>query len=211
MATEPSATNPSSDSPSPEGVIDAAAKAAEASLELLAGMLDDAGQIWHRSLIMWRRPLEAAAQRPVAPGFHSYGDGKTIEELSVGDTASLTRTITQSDIDTFARISGDDNPAHVDREWAEKSILQGRVAHGILTAGIISAVLGTELPGPGALYMGQTLKWTAPVRPGDVVTGTVTVKEIVLEKKRVVLDTVATVGDTTVLVGEATVRPRAAS
>ncbi len=207
MATEPNAAPDSLDL---QDAVDAAAKAGEASLELLAGLLDDAGQIWQQSLIMWRRPLEAAAQRPVAPGFHEYGEGKTIEELSVGDSASLTRRISQADIDTFARISGDDNPAHVDREWADQSILGGRVAHGILTAGVVSAVLGTQLPGPGALYMGQTLKWTAPVRPGDEVTATVTVKEIVLEKKRVVLETVATVGDTTVLVGEATVRPRAA-
>ena len=81
------------------------------------------------------------------------------------------------------------------------------MAHGVLTAGLISAVLGTRLPGPGTIYMSQTLKWLAPVRPGDELTATATVKEIIAEKNRVVLDTVVTVGDTTVLTGEALVMP----
>lgn len=133
--------------------------------------------------------------------------GRTIDEMSVGDSASLTRTISLDDIETFARISGDDNPAHMDEEWANASIFKGRVAHGILTAGLVSAVLGTELPGTGTIYLSQTLKWLAPVRPGDRVTATVTVREIVAEKGRAVLDTVVTRGDETVLTGEALVMP----
>jgi 3-hydroxybutyryl-CoA dehydratase len=81
------------------------------------------------------------------------------------------------------------------------------VAHGMLTAGLISAVLGTLLPGPGSIYMSQTLKWLAPVRPGDLLTATVTVKEIIAEKGRIVLETVVTRGDQTVLSGEALVKP----
>lgn len=145
---------------------------------------------------------------PTEPETFDGERGKTIDELSVGESASLSRRITQEHIAQLAQITGDDNPAHRDGEWARRSAFQGPVAHGILTAGVVSAVLGTRLPGPGAVYLAQTLRWTAPVRPGDVVTATVTVKEIQREKRRVVLDTVATVGDTEVLVGEATVRPR---
>lgn len=138
--------------------------------------------------------------------FPTYGPGRTVDQLSVGDSASLERTFSQDDIDAFARISGDDNPAHVDAAWADASIFGGRVAHGVLTAGLISAVLGTKLPGPGTIYMSQTLKWLAPVRPGDALTATVSVREIV-GGKRVVLDTVVTRGDDTVLTGEALVMP----
>lgn len=139
--------------------------------------------------------------------FTQYGPGLTIDALSVGQSASFTKALSQEEIEAFARISGDDNPAHVDDAWAEASMFKGRVAHGVLTAGLISAVLGTRLPGPGTIYMAQTLKWLAPVRPGDELTATATVKEIVAEKNRVVLETVVTVGETTVLTGEATVMP----
>ncbi|MEQ9336563.1 MAG: MaoC family dehydratase [Miltoncostaeaceae bacterium] len=104
-------------------------------------------------------------------------------------------------------MSGDDNPAHVDDAWAYATMFKGRVAHGVLTAGLISAVLGTKLPGPGSIYMSQTLKWLAPVRPGDELTATATVKEIIAEKNRVILETVVAVGETTVLTGEAMVMP----
>lgn len=139
--------------------------------------------------------------------FPTYAPGKTIDQLSVGDNASLSGSFSQEDIDAFARISGDDNPAHVDAAWADASPFGGRVAHGILTAGLISAVLGTQLPGPGSIYMSQTLKWLAPVRPGDLLTAVVTVKEIVPEKKRVVLETIVRKGEDTVLTGEALVMP----
>jgi 3-hydroxybutyryl-CoA dehydratase len=139
--------------------------------------------------------------------FPTYGPGRTIDQLAVGDSASLERTFSQDDIDAFARISGDDNPAHVDAAWADASIFGGRVAHGVLTAGLISAVLGTKLPGPGSIYLSQTLKWLAPVKPGDALTATATVREIVAEKNRVILDTVVTRGDDTVLTGEALIMP----
>ena len=140
--------------------------------------------------------------------FPTYSPGKTIDQLSVGDSASLSRSFSQDDIDAFARISGDDNPAHVDAEWADASPFGGRVAHGVLTAGLISAVLGTQLPGPGAIYMSQTLKWLAPVRPDDLLTATVTITQVIPEKKRVVLETIVQKGDETVLTGEALVMPR---
>jgi 3-hydroxybutyryl-CoA dehydratase len=133
--------------------------------------------------------------------------GRTIDQLSLGDSASMRGSFSQDDIEAFARISGDDNPAHVDPEWAAASIFGGRVAHGVLTAGLISAAIGTKLPGPGSIYMSQSLKWLAPVRPGDELTATVTITEIVPEKKRVVLETVVTKGDETVLTGEALVMP----
>jgi acyl dehydratase len=139
--------------------------------------------------------------------FSTYPPGKTIDQISVGDSASLSGSFSQEDIDAFARISGDDNPAHVDAVWADASPFGGRVAHGVLTAGLISAVLGTTLPGPGAIYMSQTLKWLAPVRPGDVLTATVTVTEVLAEKKRVVLETIVTKDGETVLTGEALVMP----
>ncbi len=139
--------------------------------------------------------------------FPTYAPGKTIDQLSVGDSASLSKSFSQDDIDAFARLSGDDNPAHVDAAWADASPFGGRVAHGILVSGLVSAVLGTQLPGPGSIYMSQTLRWNAPVRPGDALTATVTVKEIVAEKKRVVLETIVSRDGETVLVGEALVMP----
>ncbi|MFN8110326.1 MAG: MaoC family dehydratase [Thermoleophilia bacterium] len=155
-------------------------------------------------------PPAPAAAAPAPPPFPTYPPGKTVAELAVGDSASITRTFTQEDVEAFARLSGDDNPAHVDAEWAAASPFKGRVVHGILTSGLVSAVLGTKLPGPGAIYMSQTLRWTAPVFPGDELTATATVKEIVAEKGRVVMETVVTRGDTPVLVGEAMVMPRRA-
>lgn len=137
--------------------------------------------------------------------FPTYAPGKTLDELSVGDTASLSGSFSQEDIDAFARISGDDNPAHVDAAWADASPFGGRVAHGVLTAGLISAVLGTQLPGPGTIYMSQTLKWLAPVRPGDLLIATATITEINSEKKRVVLETIVQKDGKTVLTGEALV------
>lgn len=139
--------------------------------------------------------------------FPTYGPGRTIDELAVGDSATLERSFSQDDIDAFARISGDDNPAHVDEAWADASIFGGRVAHGLLTAGLISAVLGTRLPGPGTIYLSQTLKWLAPVKPGDALTAVVTVREIIEGKNRVILDTEVRRGGDVVLAGEALVMP----
>jgi 3-hydroxybutyryl-CoA dehydratase len=169
---------------------------------------------WRRAWEAWGGAWLAAALAPTrnwaapaapAPAFRRHGPGRRLDTLAVGDTASVTRVISQADIDAFARISGDDNPAHVDEEWAAASFFEGRVAHGMLTAGLISAVLGTELPGPGSIYLSQTLRWLAPVRPGDTLTATATVREIDRERNRVVLDTVVEREGETVLTGEARV------
>jgi len=132
-------------------------------------------------------------------------NGYDIEDLQPGMSASTAKTVTEADIVLFAGISTDTNAVHLNEEFAKTTMFGGRIAHGMLSVGFISAVLGTRLPGPGSVYMGQTLKFKAPVRPGDTVTATVTVKEVVLEKKRVILDTVCTVGGKTVIEGEATI------
>ena len=98
--------------------------------------------------------------------FPTYEPGRTIEQLSVGDSASLPGSFSQEDIEAFARISGDDNPAHVDAAWAEASPFGGRVAHGVLTAGLISAVLGTQLPGPGSSTCPRRSSGSPPCGPG---------------------------------------------
>lgn len=189
--------------------MDLALKAGSSSVEFWRATMDDWSEVVARAASMMLRPVRVASLG-LAPagGFPHRPDGRTIAELRIGDTASITRRISQADVDAFARISGDDNPAHVDEIWADRSPFKGRLAHGILTAGLVSAVLGTELPGPGAIYMSQTLRWLAPVRPGDVVTATVTVKEIIAEKGRVVFDTVVARGEENVLTGEALVMPR---
>jgi len=132
-------------------------------------------------------------------------NGYDIEDLQPGMSASMAKTVTEADIVLFAGISTDTNAVHLNEEFAKTTMFGGRIAHGMLSVGFISAVLGTRLPGPGSIYMGQTLKFKAPVRPGDTVTATVTVKEVVLEKKRVILDTVCTVGGKAVIEGEATI------
>lgn len=136
--------------------------------------------------------------------------GHYLEDLKVGDTASFSKTVTEADIVLFAGVSGDTNPVHLDQEFAATTLFKGRIAHGMLSAGFISTVLGTKLPGPGTIYLSQSLKFKAPVRPGDTVKATVTISEIVPERKRVTLATVCTVGDTVVIDGEAVimVQPR---
>ncbi|HYH38670.1 MAG TPA: MaoC family dehydratase [Azospirillum sp.] len=130
-------------------------------------------------------------------------DGHYVEDLSVGMTAAYAKTITDADIVLFAGISGDTNPVHLNQEYASGTMFQGRIAHGMLSAGFISAVLGTKLPGPGCIYISQTLKFKAPVRSGDTVTARATITEIIPEKRRVIMRTVCTVGETVVLEGEA--------
>ena len=134
--------------------------------------------------------------------------GVTIQEMKVGDSASFTKTVTDVDVYLFAGISGDFNPAHVNQVEAEKGMFGKRIAHGMLSAGFISAVLGTQLPGPGTIYMGQELKFTKPVAIGDTITATVTVAELVPEKNRAILDTVCTNQNGDVVIkGKATVMP----
>ncbi|NLM06573.1 MAG: MaoC family dehydratase [Tissierellia bacterium] len=118
--------------------------------------------------------------------------GKTIKELKVGDSASFTKTVTETDVYMFAGISGDFNPAHINEEYAKNTPFEGRIAHGMLSAAFISTVLGTQLPGPGTIYLGQELKFTKPVRFNDTVTITCTVSELIEEKNRVILDTTGT-------------------
>lgn len=131
--------------------------------------------------------------------------GYYLEDLSVGMSSSYAKTITETDIILFAGISGDDNPVHINAEFAEQTPFKGRIAHGILTASLISCVLGTRLPGPGAIFLSLNIRFKAPVRPGDTVKAVATVKEIVTEKRRVVLETICYVGETKVLEGEAMV------
>ncbi|MDR1350198.1 MAG: MaoC family dehydratase [Zoogloeaceae bacterium] len=131
-------------------------------------------------------------------------NGYNIEDLAVGQSASVSKTITDADIVLFSGVSTDTNAVHLNEEFAKTTLFGGRIAHGMLSAGLISAVLGNRLPGPGTIYLGQTLKFKAPVRPGDTVTATATVKEIVVEKKRAVLETVCTVNGKPVIEGEAT-------
>ena len=128
-----------------------------------------------------------------------------IEDLEVGMMRSLTKEITDLDIELFAQVSTDHNPVHMDDAYAMDTIFEGRIAHGMLTAGLISAVIGEQLPGHGTVYMGQSLKFLAPVRPGDIVTAEVEVLEIDYGKRRVKLDTRALVDGKPVLKGEAMV------
>lgn len=127
-----------------------------------------------------------------------------IEDLRPGMSASVSKTFTTDDIAQFAEISTDRNPVHLDAAFAAATPFKGVVTHGMLSASLISAALATKLPGPGAIYLAQTLKFKAPVRPGDHVTATVTVKQVFAEKQRVVLDTACTVGGKAVIEGEAT-------
>jgi 3-hydroxybutyryl-CoA dehydratase len=130
--------------------------------------------------------------------------GYDIEDLQPGMSASFAKTVTEADILLFAGVSCDINAVHLNEEYARTTMFGGRIAHGMLTAGFISAVLANKLPGPGTIYLGQTLKFKAPVRAGDTVTATVTVREVFVDKKRVILDAVCTVGDKVVLEGEST-------
>ena len=126
--------------------------------------------------------------------------GLFLEDLTVGQTAVFAKTVTEADIVLFAGVTGDLN-----QEYAETTMFKGRIAHGMLAAGFISAVLGTKLPGPGTIYLSQSLKFKAPVRIGDTVVARVTISAIVPEKKRVTLTTTAQVGSTIVVEGEAVV------
>ena len=132
----------------------------------------------------------------------------TIHEMRVGDSASTAKTISESDVYLFAGITGDHNPAHVNEHAASQTPFGGRIVHGILSAGLISAVLAMKLPGPGTIYLGQELKFTKPVRFGDTVTATCTVTDLNLEKNIVKLDTTCTNQKGEVVIkGTATVMP----
>ena len=134
--------------------------------------------------------------------------GKTINELNLGDRAEFTKTVSESDVYLYAGVTGDFNPAHINEPYAEKTFFKTRIAHGMLPAGFISAILGTRLPGSGTIYMGQTLKFRAPVHIGDTITASVEVMEVIADKNRVRLKTTCENQDgVVVLDGEAVVSP----
>ena len=128
-----------------------------------------------------------------------------IEDIEIGMRRHLLKEVTDRDIELFAEVSTDRNPVHLDDDYARDTIFAGRIAHGMLTAGLISAVIGEQLPGHGTVYLAQSMRFLAPVRPGDTVEARVTVTEIDHAKRRVTLDCACTVGDTVVLKGEAKV------
>lgn len=131
--------------------------------------------------------------------------GYDVEDLHVGMTASFSKTITEADIVLFAGVSGDNNAVHTNEEFAATTRFGGRIAHGFLTASVISAAIANRLPGPGTVYLGQQLKFLAPVRPGDTVHAVVTVLSVDVAKRRVKLETVCRVRGEAVIEGEALV------
>jgi 3-hydroxybutyryl-CoA dehydratase len=133
--------------------------------------------------------------------------GKTCDELEVGMVACLSRTVTEADVVMFGGVTGDLNPAHLDEVYAAASPFKGRIAHGMLGAGYISAVLGMRLPGPGTIYLEQTLGFKAPVRPGDTITATVELVEKMPGGRCRFTTTCTNQDDTVVITGEAIVLP----
>ena len=133
-------------------------------------------------------------------------NGHDFEDLAIGMTASFAKTITEADIVLFAGASGDNNAMHINEEFAVTTPFKGRIAHGMLSASVISAAIANRLPGPGTVYMRQTLEFRAPVRAGDTVHAKVTVRDMIAAKQRVILDTICTVGGTVVITGEAMVK-----
>jgi 3-hydroxybutyryl-CoA dehydratase len=134
--------------------------------------------------------------------------GKNINQIKIGDTAEFSKTISETDIYLYAGITGDFNPAHVNEVYAKNTFFKTRIAHGMLTAGFISAILANQLPGPGTIYLKQELSFLAPVRIGDTITGRVEVLELNPEKNRVRLKTSCINQDgIVVLDGEALMSP----
>jgi 3-hydroxybutyryl-CoA dehydratase len=125
-----------------------------------------------------------------------------IEDLKPGMHESFEKTVTERDIELFGEVSGDLNPVHFDEEYARKTLFRGRVAHGVLSLSYISTVLGMKMPGPGTIIMSATTRFKAPVRIGDTVRTTCTVRELLPEKRRVTFDCVCKVGDTVVVEAE---------
>jgi len=137
-------------------------------------------------------------------------NGYDYEDLQLGMTASFTKTITEGDIELFATASGDNNAIHLDDDFAKTTPFGGRIAHGMLTASVISAALANRLPGPGCIYLSQNVRFKAPVRPGETVHVTVTVTDLQPEKQRVALSTICTVQDKIVVDGDALIMPTSA-
>ena len=131
--------------------------------------------------------------------------GYYFEDLEVGMQDIFAKTVTDADIITFAGISGDTNPVHLNHEFASETIFEGRIAHGMLTASFVSTVIGTKLPGPGCIYVSQSLRFKAPVRTGDTVSAICTVEKLIPEKKFIEMKTICTVDGKVVIDGEATI------
>lgn len=147
--------------------------------------------------------MDTQVNPPAPIDLHRELHGYFIEDIQEGMSAFYSRTVTEADIVLFAGISGDFNPLHLNREFAEQTRFGGNIAHGMLTASLISTVIGTKLPGPGAIYMSQNLRFTAPVKAGDTVTARAVVTEVDVAKRRCRLDTKCTVGNQVVVTGEA--------
>ncbi len=134
--------------------------------------------------------------------------GKTIQEITIGEKASFSKTVLEKDIEMFGEITNDYNPAHFDEEYASKTIFKKRISHGMLIGSLFSNVLGMNLPGPGSIYISQTLRFRRPVYIGDTITAEVTVKDIDKEKNRVLFDCVAyNQSKEAVIIGEAMMMP----
>ena len=133
-------------------------------------------------------------------------NGYDIEDLRVGMSATFSKTITEADIVLFAGVSGDTNAIHINEEYAATTAFKGRIAHGMLSASVISAAVANRLPGPGAIYLNQHLNFLAPVRPGDTVHAQVKVRGVIAERGRVVLETTCSVKGVMVIEGEALVK-----
>lgn len=129
--------------------------------------------------------------------------GYRFEDLKVGMTAAFSKVISEADLVMFAGVSGDTNPVHFDEAYAQTTMFKGRIAHGMLSASLISTVLGTRLPGPGSIYMNQSLKFLKPVKIGSNVEARVTIEKLDPEKRRITCKTQCKVGDTVVVDGEA--------
>ena len=130
--------------------------------------------------------------------------GYYIEDLSEGMTGSYAKTVTEADVVLFAGVTGDDNPVHINEEFASQTMFKGRIVHGMLCAGLISCVAGTRLPGPGAIYIDQQMRFKAPVRIGDTVIASITVTAVDREKRRVQTTIQCTVKGKVVVDGSAT-------
>lgn len=133
-------------------------------------------------------------------------NGYDIEDLAVGMEASFSKTITEADIILFAGASGDNNAIHINEEFAKSTPFKGRIAHGFLTASTISAAIANRLPGPGTIYISQSMRFVGPVRPGDTVQAKVTVQEVIPDRSRALLKTVCLVRGQAVVEGEALVK-----
>lgn len=129
--------------------------------------------------------------------------GYYFDDLEEGMSAVFSKTVTEADLLMFAGVSGDTNPIHLDQDFASRTIFEGRIAHGMLTASLVSTVLGTKLPGPGAIYVSQNLRFLAPVRIGDTVIARAAISHLNNERRRATFETVCLVGDIKVLDGEA--------